>query len=102
MANDRERGHGVYRGGVLRCGAHVVRWQRARTQPARIGKERRGMPQQPTPQHAAIHEVRERYARGDLSFETFKRGLDALVLAHDADECRAILEALPSLPHAAP
>jgi hypothetical protein len=59
--------------------------------------------QQPsTPQQAAIQEVRERYARGELSFEVFKRGLDALVLAHTADECRAILAALPSLPHAAP
>lgn len=59
-------------------------------------------PQQPTPQQAAIQEVRERYARGELSFEAFKRGLDALVLARSADECHAILAALPALPHTAP
>ncbi len=59
-------------------------------------------PQHPTPQQSAIQELRERYARGELSFEVFKRGLDALALAHDADECWAVLRALPPLPHAAP
>ena len=55
---------------------------------------------EPTPlqaQQAAIQEVRARYERGELSFEDFKRALDALVLAQDADECQAILQALPPL-----
>lgn len=54
---------------------------------------------EPTPlqaQQAAIQEVRTRYERGELSFEDFKRALDALVLAQDADECQAILHALPT------
>jgi len=54
---------------------------------------------EPTPlqaQQAAIQEVRARYERGELSFEDFRRALDALVLAHDADECQAILHALPT------
>lgn len=54
---------------------------------------------EPTPleaQQAAIQDVRARYERGALSFEDFKRALDALVLAEDADECQAILQALPT------
>lgn len=54
---------------------------------------------EPTPlqaQQAAIQDVRARYERGELSFDDFKRALDALVLAQDADECQAILQALPS------
>src|SRR5262249_499342 len=53
---------------------------------------------EPTPlqaQQAAIQEVRARYERGELSFEDFRRVLDALVLARHADECEAILHALP-------
>src|SRR5262249_10239590 len=58
---------------------------------------------EPTPleaQQAAIQEVRTRYERGELSFEEFKRALDAVVLAQDADECQAILHALPKATHA--
>lgn len=51
-------------------------------------------------QQAAIQEVRTRYERGELSIEEFKRALDALVLAEDADECQAILAALPRSPAA--
>lgn len=49
-------------------------------------------------QEAAIADVRARYERGDLSFEAFRRALDAVVLARDAEECRVILNALPSTP----
>lgn len=49
-------------------------------------------------QRAAIQDVRARYERGELTYETFRRALDALVLARDADECRAILDALPTSP----
>lgn len=51
-----------------------------------------------TAQQAAIQEARARYERGDLSFEDFHRALDAIVLARDADECRIVLNALPSAP----
>lgn len=51
-----------------------------------------------TAQEAAIQEARARYERGDLSFEDFHRALDAIVLARDGDECRIILNALPSAP----
>lgn len=49
-------------------------------------------------QQAAIQEAQARYEHGELSFETFKRALDALVLARDADECQVILQALPISP----
>lgn len=57
-------------------------------------------PQPPlaTAQQAAIAEARARYERGDLSYEAFRRALDALVLARDASECRVILDALPTAP----
>jgi hypothetical protein len=55
-------------------------------------------PTAPTPQQAAIQEVRARYERGELSFEAFRRALDALVLAENADECQAVLHALPASP----
>ncbi len=51
-----------------------------------------------TAQQAAIQNVRMRYERGDLSFEAFRRALDALVLARNAEECQAILDALPNSP----
>ena len=51
-----------------------------------------------TAQQAAIQEARARYERGELSFEAFRRALDALVLARNADECQAILRALPASP----
>jgi hypothetical protein len=47
-------------------------------------------------QQAAIQEVRARYERGDLSYEAFRRALDALVLARDEEECRAVLAAVPA------
>lgn len=53
-----------------------------------------------TAQRAAIAEARARYERGELDFDAFKRALDALVLARDASECHAILDALPTA-HAA-
>jgi hypothetical protein len=52
-------------------------------------------------QRAAIQAVRARYERGELSFEAFRRTLDALVLAQDAYECAAILRELPSAPASA-
>ena len=57
-------------------------------------------PSQPsaTPQQEAMRVLRERYERGEIEFETFQRGLDALLLARDADECQAIMNGLPSLP----
>jgi Cell wall-active antibiotics response LiaF, C-terminal len=47
-------------------------------------------------QQAAIQEVRARYERGNISYEAFRRALDALVLAHDEEECRAVLAAIPA------
>lgn len=57
-------------------------------------------PSQPsaTPQQEAMRVLRERYERGEIAFETFQRGLDALLLARDADECQAIMNGLPELP----
>jgi Cell wall-active antibiotics response 4TMS YvqF len=49
-------------------------------------------------QQAAIQEARAHYERGELTFDAFRRALDALVLARDADECQAILDALPVSP----
>jgi Cell wall-active antibiotics response 4TMS YvqF len=51
-------------------------------------------------QQTAIQDVRARYERGELSFDEFRRALDALVLARDADECQAILRELPASPQA--
>src|SRR5579859_1512015 len=47
-------------------------------------------------QRAAIVEARARYERGEIMFDSFRRALDALVLARDAGECQAILDALPT------
>src|SRR5579872_5490300 len=52
-------------------------------------------------QRAAIQEARTRYERGELTYDAFRRALDALVLARDAAECQAILDALPVSPLAA-
>lgn len=49
-------------------------------------------------QRAAIQEARARYERGELTFEDFRRALDALVLARDAEECAVILRELPRAP----
>lgn len=54
-----------------------------------------------TAQQAAIQELRLRYEHGDISFETFRQALDALVLARDAAECQAIVRSLPTSPLAA-
>lgn len=51
-----------------------------------------------TPQQEAMRVLRERYERGEIAFESFQRGLDALLLARDADECQAIMNGLPTLP----
>ena len=48
-------------------------------------------------QRAAIVEARSRYERGEITFDAFRRALDALVLARDAGECQAILDALPTV-----
>lgn len=57
---------------------------------------------EPTPleaQQAALREVRARYERGELTSESFERALDALLLAHDAEECAAVIAALPPPSH---
>ncbi len=51
-----------------------------------------------TPQQEAIREVRARYERGDITFERFEYGLSALLAAQSPDECRAIMQELPSSP----
>ncbi|HEU5349027.1 MAG TPA: LiaF domain-containing protein [Ktedonobacterales bacterium] len=51
-----------------------------------------------TPQQEAMRVLRERYERGEIAFEAFQRGLDALLMARDADECQAIMNGLPTLP----
>ena len=51
-----------------------------------------------TPQQEAMRVLRERYERGEIAFESFQRGLDALLLARDAEECQAIMNGLPTLP----
>lgn len=57
-------------------------------------------PESVTARRAAILEARSRYERGEIDYETFRRALDALVLARDADECRTILSVLPTAPAA--
>lgn len=52
-------------------------------------------------QQAAVQEARGRYERGELTYDTFRRALDALVLARDAGECQVILDALPTSPRIA-
>jgi hypothetical protein len=47
-------------------------------------------------QQAAIATVRARYERGELPFETFRRALDALLLAETPKECEAVLRELPA------
>jgi Cell wall-active antibiotics response 4TMS YvqF len=54
----------------------------------------------PSPQQAAIETLRERYTRGEITYETFRRGLDALMLAHSPEECDTVLQALPASPTA--
>lgn len=47
-------------------------------------------------QQAAIQNVRERYERGEIPYDAFRRVLDALVLARDEEECRAVIAAIPA------
>ncbi len=51
-----------------------------------------------TPQQEAIRQVRERYERGDLSFDRFEYALNALLAAQTPEECQAIVQELPSSP----
>jgi hypothetical protein len=47
---------------------------------------------------AAIAEARSRYERGLISYDAFRRAMDALALADDEGDCQAVLDALPHLP----
>ena len=49
-------------------------------------------------QRSAILQIRGRYERGALPFDTFRDGLDALTKAQTPDECDAILRDLPHSP----
>jgi Cell wall-active antibiotics response LiaF, C-terminal len=49
-------------------------------------------------QQAAIRELRRRFEHGELAYDDFRRGLDALLLARDASECEVILRELPTAP----
>ena len=51
-----------------------------------------------TAQQVAIQEVRARYERGHITYETFRNALDAIVAATDAAECREILDGVPASP----
>jgi Cell wall-active antibiotics response LiaF, C-terminal len=48
-----------------------------------------------TPQQEAIRQVRERYERGDLSFDRFEYALNALLQARTTEECQGLLQELP-------
>ena len=49
-------------------------------------------------QQTAMEELRERYARGGLPLDEFRRVMGQLMVTTDPAECRAILAALPSEP----
>lgn len=49
-------------------------------------------------QRNAILQIRGRYERGELPFDTFRDGLDALTKAQAPEECAAILRDLPHSP----
>jgi hypothetical protein len=51
-----------------------------------------------TPQQEAIREVRARYERGDITFERFEYGLNALLAAQTPEECQAIIREIPAAP----
>ncbi len=57
-------------------------------------------PQPPalSPQQEAIRQVRERYERGDLTFDRFEYALNALLQAQTPEECQAIVQELPASP----
>lgn len=49
-------------------------------------------------QATAIEELRERYARGGLPLEEFRRLMGTLMVTTDPTECQAILDQLPPAP----
>ncbi|HET9112074.1 MAG TPA: LiaF domain-containing protein [Ktedonobacterales bacterium] len=51
-----------------------------------------------TAQRSAIQQIRGRYERGEITFDTFRDGLDALTQARNPDECATILRDLPHSP----
>lgn len=51
-----------------------------------------------TPQQQAIHELRNRYQRGELSFEDYESAFDKLLQAKTMEECWAVLQQLPPSP----
>src|SRR5579875_1847850 len=51
-----------------------------------------------TPQQEALREVRDRYERGVLDYDTFREAFEALLQTSDPEECRRILDGLPSGP----
>lgn len=57
-------------------------------------------PERLTPQQQAIRSVRDRYERGEIAFDAFKQALDDLLVAKTPEECRMILDALPTPDHA--
>jgi len=67
-------------------------------QPSQSSQSSQSQQPSATPQQEAMRVLRERYERGEIEFDTFQRGLDALLLARDADECQAIMNNLPQLP----
>ncbi|HKS71532.1 MAG TPA: LiaF domain-containing protein [Ktedonobacterales bacterium] len=53
-------------------------------------------------QQSAIEELRERYARGGLPLDEFRRVMGQLMVTTDPAECQAILDALPPEPSQPP
>jgi hypothetical protein len=51
-----------------------------------------------TAQRNAILQIRSRYERGELPFETFRTSLDAITAAQTPEECANILRDLPERP----
>ncbi|HZC04948.1 MAG TPA: LiaF domain-containing protein [Ktedonobacterales bacterium] len=49
-------------------------------------------------QRSAILQLRGRYERGEITFDAFRDGLDALTKTRNPDECAAILRDLPHSP----
>jgi Cell wall-active antibiotics response LiaF, C-terminal len=49
-------------------------------------------------QQSAMEELRERYARGGLPLDEFRRVMGQLMVTTDPAECRAILDSLPPEP----
>lgn len=68
------------------------------SQPAQSSQSSPSEQPSTSPQQEAMRVLRERYERGEITFETFQRGLDALLLARNADECQAIMNQIPRLP----